>query len=179
MTRERKIYIVIGGLAVLGLGIDRVLIGTDLTDLTPASAAGVAAASAADMAGLDDLEALMAPLPTAGGGVAQHLRDVAQRTGQTPSQMRDAFTPAASWTGEKPNTLTIYPHEVVRLFGETHTLDAVMTIEGVDYAVVDGRHMLAVGDRFDGLEVASIADQSVVFRLGHAQVELTLEPNAR
>ncbi len=177
LSRERQIYVGIGVLALLALGVDRVLIGSDLTDPVSASAAAgaIGVQGDSDPTADVDLELLLEPLELAGDPIVDRVRAVTGKSGGDITEVRDAFVPAPSWKGQAPAPEAVDLHALASRFRDTHQLHAVMTIDGVDYAVIDGRRMLAVGGRIDGFELVSIGDQAAVFRYDAVTTTLSLD----
>ena len=179
LSKERKIYLVLSGIALLGLGIDRVLIGTELTDPNTASAAADASVSTADLTSPPDLDVLLSPMPLAEGTVAHRLKDSSQQPNLYTVSLRDMFIPSSSWGPRTQEVNSGDPREsAVRRFYSNHRLEAVMTSDAKNYALLDGTHMLQEGDQFDGFKLVSIADRSVTFQLDGHMVTLPLQrPN--
>ena len=179
LSKERKIYLVLSGIALLGLGVDRVLVGTELTDPKAASAAADASMFAADLTPPPDLNILLSPMPIAEGAVARRLKVSSQQPGFYTASLRDMFIPSSSWGPRTQEIKAGDPRESsARRFYSNHRLEAVMTSDAKKYALLDGTHMLQEGDRFDGFILVSIADRSVTFKLDSHTVTLPLQrPN--
>jgi len=161
------------GIAVGGWFVDRVLIGYDLTSPNEA---------AAQYIGESTLEPAMPEVrTTANKGqpvaqlIADRLRAVSDDAGPTPIPIRNAFHPVASWSDQPEPTRFIESTVDVKAFAQAHRLEAILVIDGRNYAILDGQEVMSVGQSLDGFELMSMDEQSAVFSLSGVQIELTLE----
>lgn len=173
LNKERKIYVGLGLLAFVGLTVDRVIIGTELTGPSPAAASLVDDLSVQSLP--DSLVSWDPSMTQDHHGVALRLRAVSSSMQPGMLGLRDAFRPDESWfqAGYSPPSDSD-PDRLLR-FQKNHRLDAIMVIDGVAYAVMDGQRMLTTGDRLEGFEVISVTARSARFRHGDEQVEFALE----
>lgn len=175
-SRERNVLIAVLGVAGVGLLIDRVVIGSDMT--CPAeSSAGVVEDIMADPASL-----LIVPDrggDTAGPGVgpaeslAQRLREVAGKSASGDgSAPRDAFAPGPSWApvGVEPRAGND-AELAAETFKQDHKLEAVLVTGEQRYAVVNGQ-TIYVGQTLQGYRLVSVQERSAEFRAGGVTVLL-------
>lgn len=175
-SRERNILIAVLGVAGLGLLIDRVVIGSDVT--SPAeSSAGVVDDIADDPASLlivSDAPQDAAPASAnATESLANRLRRVAgQAELNDGAAVRDAFIPAPSWTPvdfepESGSEAAL----AIESFKRDNKLEAVLVTGDQRCAVVNGQTVY-VGQTLQGYRLVSVQERSAEFRAGGVTVSL-------
>ena len=179
LTRERKIYAAVLVLVVGALVVDQLFPspGEDEDDV----AATALDDSAVDV---DAYESLITagPLRKYNHPVAVRLSRHAAGEPVDPANLRDVFRPDASWAVRpqpviKPDSPTPVVDDgsmTAEQFRAKHQLEAVMMIDGVGYAILDGFAVLRPGNRIDGFKVIAVGDRTVEFRSETQTVTLVL-----
>lgn len=165
-------------LAVAGLGllVDRVIIGSDMTG--PAeSSAGVFDDVTADPASLLIVPDKAGGAPRTGadpaGSLANRLRQVAGlATTGNGSVTRDAFAPGPGWApvGSAPDAGG-EAAMAAEAFKRDHKLEAVLLTGDQRYAVVNGR-TIYVGQTLQGYRLVSVRERSAEFQAGGVTISL-------
>jgi hypothetical protein len=173
-TRERTVLIAVLSVAGLGLLVDRVVIGSDVTG--PAqSSAGVIDALDADAAVLPAPPQMPVVDKAPGVTFAMRLRRIAQASADTdPGQVRDAFTPGPGWSSTasaKGGATDNQRRQAAEKFKSSHRLEAVLMTGNNHCAVIDGRTVY-LGQTLDGYRLVAVHERSVVFQGDGVRVEL-------
>jgi len=184
-SRERTILIAVLAVAGIGLLVDRVVIGSDVTG--PAeSSAGVVDGFDTDPAGppststtqlINTLVGDQAPAASNGGGTsfAQRLRLVTgPSAGTDPQQVRDAFKPGPGWAASPSDSGAVTDNQArlaAQAFRSTHVLEAVLVSGDTRYAVIGGQ-TLSIGQELDGYRLVAVLERSAVFQVHGLRVEL-------
>ena len=170
-SRERNVLIAVLGVAGLGLLVDRVVIGSDVT--APAeSSAGM----------LDDVTfdpASLSIVPDKAGdagpaeSLANRLRQIAgEATSGDGAVIRDAFTPPASWVpADGEQRAGSEAALAVEEFKRDHKLEAVLVTGDQRCAVINGQTVY-VGQTVQGYRLVSVQERSAEFRAGGVTVSL-------
>ncbi len=173
LTKERRVYAAILGLAGAVWAVDRLWLSGGPQPASasaiaagapavaaPASAAPGAGNSAAPKAALADrLESLRRSLPAAPAG-------------------DDAFRVPAEWRPnlpEAPSAAPAAPRFDTEAFSKAHRLTRVLMGSNINAAVVDGGSMLRPGQELDGMVLKEVTARSAIFERDGAEVELTLD----
>jgi len=174
LSRERKVFIGVLSVALAGLLVDRIFLGSGLT--------GAAEASAAEEYALDpfteqfDIEPLtIEPEPASlTATLADRLEDYAQSHADDAGTLPDVFQPSAAWLPESPEADGAYrPPNAADEFRATHQLTAVMLSRSTPGAVVN-KQFLTVGMEIDGFTLVSLSERSAIFDDDGKRVELQL-----
>ena len=135
LSKERKVYVVVFGLAVVGMLADRVFLGTDASSPAGAEAQTLIVPpeerQAASEAGNVHAKTM---------DLASYLQELAE-TNEGIAEVPDAFACQADWA--KPPSMELLelgPDNLAEKFKETHRLTAISAIEGgTPIAVINGR----------------------------------------
>lgn len=175
-SRERNVLIAVLGVAGLGLLVDRVVIGSDVTG--PAeSSAGVVDDIATDPASL-----LIVPDKAGNAGkgadipvepLANRLRKIVGNTGAGDgSAARDAFTVPTGWVpADAESEAGSEAAVAAETFKRDHKLEAVLVTGDQRCAVVNGQTVY-VGQSLQGYRLVSVQERSAEFRSGGVTVSL-------
>ncbi len=175
-SRERNALIAVLAIAGLGLLVDRVVIGSDMTG--PAeSSAGVLDDFAADPASLlivpDKAGNAVPPGADHAGSLASRLRQITGgATTGDGSVVRDAFAPGPGWVpvGIEPEAGGVAAM-AAEAFKRDHKLEAVLVTGDQRYAVVNGQ-TIYVGQTLQGYRLVSVRERSAEFQAGGVTVSL-------
>ncbi|MEZ6190763.1 MAG: hypothetical protein R3C45_05665 [Phycisphaerales bacterium] len=165
------------GVAGLGLLVDRVVIGSDMTG--PAeSSAGVL-----DDVSVDAESLLIVPDKPGNTGqgiavpaesLASRLRGVAGNAATTGGAARDAFAVPPSWVPADAEPVAgSEAAQAVETFKRDHKLEAVLVTGDQRCAVVNGQTMY-VGQSLQGYRLVSVQERSAEFRSGGVVITLGL-----
>ncbi len=179
--RERNILIAVLGVAGLGLLIDRVVIGSDVTGPSESSASVI---DAIDPSLADPSDLLISqttdPTVRAKGpavSVAQKLRQAVGDLAVTdPSMARDAFAPGEGWRTTTLVQGVVTDNTSSRLaaeFKSRHKLEAVLALGDNQYAVIGGQ-TLHIGQELDGFKLVAVYARSAIFESGGIRVEVVI-----
>jgi len=184
-SRERTILIAVLSVAGLGLLVDRVVIGSDVT--------GPAQTSAGVLDGFDvNLAELAAESSTeliksTGGdtppvvSLAERLRKIAGSSGDTDfTQTRDAFSPGPGWEASSSAAGTVPDNQARRAaeaFQSRHVLEAVLVSGDNRYAVIGGQTFL-IGQTLDGYHLVEVHERSAVFEARGVRVRLGIKADS-
>lgn len=180
-SRERTILIVVLSAAGLGLVVDRVVIGSDVTGPAQSSAGvvdgfdvGPSPLPAASASGpVESLNTDKAPA----GSFAQRLRLITDSSADTDlAQARDAFKPGLGWGAipSAPGAATDnQARRAAEAFQQTHRLDAVLVTDDNRCAVIGGQ-TLFIGQMLDGYRLEAVHKRSVVFEASGVRVEIRI-----
>ncbi|UCD74308.1 MAG: hypothetical protein JSV91_11005 [Phycisphaerales bacterium] len=183
LSRERKVFIGILGVALIGLGADRMFFSSGLTGPAEASAAvGEFEVDASLEAPLGEVDpepvAIHESTESATEALAGRFKEYAQRGSSDITGLSNVFNPSDSWLGGSD-----LPAGADRAasatdeFGATHRLNAVMMSRSNPGAVVNKR-LIAVGQEVDGFTLIEVNERSVVFEGEDERVVLELDPPA-
>ncbi len=176
ISRERTILIAVLGVAGLGLLVDRVLLGSDVTG--PAeTTAGVMDVQAVDPASLliqPSREQSLAEQP-GGAPLAERLRlAVHGRIGDNELPTRNAFVPSPAWIPSGLGTVqTDEQADRVREFTQQYHLEAVLLTGNRRCAVINGTTVYP-GQMLDGYRLLSVRERSAEFEVDGVRVNLRL-----
>jgi hypothetical protein len=176
-SRERNVFIGILGVALTGLAVDRVFLGSGATGPAAASAAAEAYAVDPSSDGIEleitDADAQPVSLTSA---LAGRLEEFARSGGQEPGDLPDVFEPSVSWQGASVSdgAVASRPLNASEAFQAAHRLNAVMLSNSNPGAVVDGE-FLRIGQGLDGFVLTSVNERSAVFEGENEQAELALD----
>jgi hypothetical protein len=180
-SRERTLLITVLGVAGLGLLIDRVIIGSDVTGPAQTSAGVIDSIDAglAQPAGV--LPEVSGESPVEVISFAQRLRSAVGSSVDTdPAACRDAFSPGTGWDvgglGVGPATDNKI-RELAQAFQGGHTLEAVLVSGDKRYAVVDGQ-TLYIGQELDGYRLAEVHERTAIFQARGIRVEIGIKAGA-
>lgn len=183
LTRERKIFASVLGLAAVAFAVDRVTGGggtaTDASDSSPAAVASEPS----------DLLMANATTPATGdkgahGAVALNAASLSARisacaatTAHSNSPSRDLFRLPAKWSNQIQSNSADAARIAADKFSRSHRLSAVArNAGGGSVAVVEGK-LLHVGNALDGFTLTSVAPDSAVFT-GPGGTQVCLPLNA-
>lgn len=168
MTGKRKIYVVILGLGLVALAIDRLFVLPGRAEARPSAVAQVADPP--------DVPAPAVPADDASGPAAGARVTIADRLDALAdlheydlTNLPNAFAPSSDWfaTDVEPRVST------ASRFLQEHTLNAVMASEGDGYAIINGKSLF-IGHVIDGFMLVDVRPRSVVLESQGTRVELTL-----
>lgn len=177
-SRERNVFIGILGVALAGLAVDRVFLGSGATGPAEASAAAeeYAVDPFSDVLEVELVEAAdeAEPLTSA---LAGRLEEFARSDQRDTGDLPDIFEPSASWRGmpSSDGAVASRPASPAEAFQAAHRLNAVMLSDSKPGAVVDGQ-FLTIGQDLDGFVLTSVNERSAVFKAENEQAELALDP---
>lgn len=164
-TKRQKIMLVVFGVGLVGLAIDRVFVR---------SQGGPAAASAGSSP-----SATASPLPAPDLPAAPQETPAAQCLNRLWSdkevdfdRVRNPFSLPLSWSNgtEKPSRT---PLDAGALFAKRHQLAAVVLDGPRSYVLIDDR-LLRPGQDIDGFRLVSVGDLSALFERAGTRVSLEL-----
>ncbi len=187
MTQRRKNQLF---LSVLGIGgaallVDRFFVGSPLA--APAALqAGESASETPPLPGSPAAPATRIAATADGAGLALSIPELPfpRELPRLPegTRLRDVFSRPKSGPrrsdadGETHDgQLDEEPRDRVKDFPQRHRLDGVFLDEGLKIAVVDGA-WVAIGDKVDGCDLASIDGNQATFRCGDRETSLRMEP---
>ncbi len=181
-SRERNILIAVLSVAGLGLGIDRFVIGSEVTGPSQSSASviGELDAESAGWLAVPDTESIKSTGADEAPGVsfAERLRLIADSSaGTDPGQSRDAFAPGPGWevtdieVGGVPDNQA---RQIAEDFRSKHLLEAVLVSGDKRYAVIGGQ-TLFIGQKLDGYRLQAVLERSAVFEGRGIRVELRIK----
>ena len=171
-TRQRKIFLGIGALALTAFGADRIFFGSSVSGPESASADSVTDSQKAAAATTAEIDALLNDEdPTATVSLSQQLTQLARRRPALLNDDRDAFRPSTDWIG-LDGTAQGMPTDAAG-FREAHELVALMPKHRRPCAMVDGQ-TLFVGQMLDGFTLVAVRDRSAIFESAGRRVELQM-----
>lgn len=179
LSKERKVYLGVLGVAGLALAIDFVLPNPDEADASAehGTPMGVGPAGESDPDSVDIQ-----------GDGANQIALTAKRLHELEATLRlggeraaDPFTPGPLWA--PPESGNEYPDgptsiERAAVFAARHTLTAVLESRAGAGAVVDGV-FLQVGESLEEFELVAVGDRTAVFQSGDAVAILEIEGGGR
>lgn len=166
LTNQRKALLAVFSLSLIGLGVDRLILGGGPADVAaaPTETPAVSPAPIAESA------------PLAPARPTLSVRRQLEAAGE-PSAAGSAFDLPATWRAELAPPQPVTPDNVAPPAPEAPDLSARLTsiVKGPDgwRAIVNGR-TVRVGDVVDGWKAAEMAPRSVVFSRGARRVTLAL-----
>ncbi len=187
LSKQRKVYIGILGVAALGFLVDRAFLGPEEASgayVEPAPSDFAVRTSTSE----DLFSSVMVGEPSGGrvSSIANRLAEVGKTDPVGPDDLKDAFRPVPEWMAELSPKGKRGPGSTdnVQLFREKYRIMGV----GGGRAIIHGefpsrskegetcveQRMMQVGDRAGDFTVVSITQTSVVFACGDTQVELSL-----
>jgi hypothetical protein len=181
-SRERNILIAVLSVAGLGLVVDRVVIGSDVTGPAQTSA-GVSDGFAA--VPVEDLIVTSTEFNKSTSGdttpvvsFADRLRLITDKSGDADlSPRRDAFSPSPGW-GATPSSVGGVPDNQALRAAETfqskHVLEAVLVSGDNRYAVIGGQP-ISIGQTLDGYRLMTVHERSAVFEAQGVRVKLGIK----
>jgi len=176
LSKKRKVYVCVLGLAVLILLVDRVFLGPAGLAPEEASAGPVGTSSSAAAVGKSATTgAPQAAEPAPEQSIVVRLRALGQAQTDTAA-VRDAFRPSPSWLAE------MRPSRGGEASGRSdaprrsfnHRLMAVMMDGQGGLAIIDGK-CLRVGQTMDGFTLVRLSKSSAVLEAGGQKVKLRLD----
>lgn len=177
-SRERNVFIGILGVALTGLAVDRVFLGSGATGPAAASAAAeeFAVDPFSDLLEVELAEAADEPEPLT-SALAGRLEAFTRSGEHELGDLPDIFEPSASWRSapSSEGAVAARPASASEAFQAAHRLNAVMLSDSKPGAVVDGR-FLTIGQDLDGFVLTSVSERSAVFKAENEQAELALDP---
>jgi hypothetical protein len=167
ITRERKLYAAIFGLALLGLTLDRTIYGSSEAPVAPTN---------------NDAIVTPAPAPATGSinaaeeaSLAGRLISAANEPEFTPAHIREPFKSQLPWLASVPATTAATPSSSEQ-FAARHALTALMGSGQNGYAIIDGV-CVRIGRTIDGFRLVSVDGRSATLESGADQVRLILKTN--
>lgn len=165
LSRGRKGWVGILGLAGMALAVDRTFIFT-----------GGSHANAEDLVIQQEVSHQSA-VPERSAGVAhtdlaQRLRAYGAESGTSPEMLPDAFAEPEQWFSAVSAS---YAQSDGRPVSTSFVLTAVVTSTDGGYAVIDGR-LLKVGQTHRGMRLDSIANHNAVIEIGGVRHKLQIAP---
>jgi len=179
LTKQRKVYGAVLGLALLALGVDRFIFspGDPESPAAPPAAGNTPHAVKKFVASGDTAQAQEARL-TGLAALAKRMRDMAEVERLDVGDTKDAFVPAAAWVGQmKTETasaaqIAAQPLDPAAAFREHHHLVAVLKSSHGGVAILDGK-TVRIGQHVDAFSLVTVGDRTALFRAGN--IDLTLE----
>jgi hypothetical protein len=174
MSKQRKLFVGILGLALAGLVIDRTVL--DGSVLGPnAAAAHSGARPDTDAAPTPAEDHLQEPLSSR-GMLASRLRQVGADLDLDPGSVRDAFSPSELFTGPPP--VEEQPDEpdfdkLAQAFAAAHRLTSVLVTSTDRSAVINGKRFV-IGAQVDGFTLIEIQSRAAVFERDGRTVQLNI-----
>ncbi len=157
LTGERKVYVAILGLGLVGLVLNRAF-------MEPQRASAAADSATPDQSSLlvnDSAKPRARSEPRQEGPtLSSRMRDAAMRTMAGNDQVVDAFDPHANQTPVL--TPTAAPPTEAELFSQAHKLSAIVTTDKGGAAIVDGKTIL-VGHAIQGFTLTRVDDDGAHF----------------
>lgn len=178
-SRERNVFIGILGVALTGLGVDRVFLASGATGPAAASAAEEYAVDPfSDVIEMEITEADDQPVSLT-SALAGRLEEFARGGQRDVGDLPDIFEPSAVWrsTPSSDGAVSSRPLSPAEAFQAAHRLNAVMLSDSKPGAVVDGQ-FLTIGQDLDGFVLTSVNERSAVFKAENEQAELALDPQS-
>jgi len=172
-SRQRKIYVAILAVALGGLVVDRVVL--------EGGATGPSASEASDLSSLPAVSASAAVLtqspvnPAARTKtLASRLSDIAKTQNLDPSQVEDAFRPAAGWIEQRQSkTAPVAVVNDVQAFTDKHKLLALINNPQGGAAIINNQTIVP-GKTIDGFTLVEVAKRSAFFERDGQRIELKL-----
>jgi len=178
ITKRQQIGIVVVGLALAGLMLDRTVLGGG-----PAKASASAAKPAGGAAGkaAKGNAAATGATATAGRRAIAGLQDLAKLLEATAAAQKvkaadvtDAFKPVAAWAGAPAEAPAVNKAQAsAAQFVQKHRLSAIMRGPTGGSAII-GTKFVALGQRVDGYRLVTIGARSVTLDNGVQRVTLWL-----
>lgn len=154
LSRERKVYVAIFGLAAGALVIDRVLLDSGVSDPASAGAETLLVASGGSVPSIDGLNALP---DKAKATLASHLGKLADPSDIDMSKLTDAFAASSAWKPEPAKE----PEKIAKKMPDgSYTLSAILT--GPNAAAVINGKPISVGGQVDGFTLIAVTENSAV-----------------
>ena len=180
LTRKRKALLVLLGLGLTAVAVDRVFILDSSAEGGHYAVAGPQGASpfaAVETAGTPSINVAD---PAASGPPPVPLVDrfeaAAAKHDYDLWNVADAFKVPEFWEQSASTDAAEPPALTANAFVRRHRLNAVMVGRGRAYAVVDGR-LLYAGDEIDGYRLISIEERAVTFESHAGTVAIELDPS--
>lgn len=183
LSRERKFFVAICGLAVVALVVDRTLLSEAAAD--DASAADPASLLVTNSPGTTGPRPSGAGTTRKGGetssaaAISSLLAEMADRNRRQLEQTPDAFHPGAAWSAPDMSQPGPPASDArVESFAKRKVTSIVAGGRGRAGAMVDGR-MVYIGQSLDGFTLVSVDNQSAMFEGRSVQVRLSLTGEPR
>ena len=177
LTRKRKALLVLLGLGLTAVAVDRVFILDSSAEGGHYAVAGQQGASpfaAVETAGApvaDPAASSPPPVP-----LVDRFEAAAAKHDYDLWNVADAFKVPEFWEQSASTDAAEPPALAANAFVRRHRLNAVMVGRGRAYAVVDGR-LLYADDEIDGYRLISIEERAVTFESHAGHVVLDLDPS--
>jgi hypothetical protein len=165
ISKERKIYAVLVGVAAVGLG-------AVFFNLAPGAPAAEAAAGTVDAQSKPVADPSTSALDSGNTNflsLASKLKSFG--TSYKISGRVDAFKPGSAWLVAKPAANIAVAARAVDAFKGAHQLSAVLVAGWSSHAIVDGR-TFAIGQSLDGYKLVAITPKTAVFQANATKVVL-------
>jgi len=179
LSKRHKLCMVVLGLALCGLVIDRTLLldsGVTAPQEVAAAGTGLEATTPAPVSAAVG-RGTPAPVSSAQPSLAERLSALAVTHRLDPAQVQDAFRLHKAWKPQVSAEDAPDPREIrAKEFSKKHTLEAVMISGRVRTAVVDGR-WLFVGQWLYDFRLIAVAPGSATFDFKGKRVVLRLPGN--
>jgi hypothetical protein len=184
LTKERKMILVVLGLAVGAFLVDRLVLDSGFSEPAQAQASeAVAISQAPILAGRTPAAEPVAPQAdpavAAQVALADRLAQLQDSKGFTLTKINDAFArpgglaPPADLPNDRPEPSAAA--SAAETFQKTHRLMAVVASERGHMAIINGR-TVRVGQSLDGFELLSVEQRSVLLGKDSVRVQLKLDP---
>jgi len=167
-TKRQKIMLVVFGVGLVGLAIDRLFVRSQ--GGPAAASAGSSPAATASPLPAPDLPA--APAPPQETPATQCLNRLWSDKEVDFEHVRNPFSLPSSWSNgtEKPSRT---PLDAGALFAKRHQLTAVVLDGPRSYVLIDDR-FLRPGQDIDGFRLVSVGERSALFERAGTRVTLEL-----
>jgi hypothetical protein len=174
LTRERKTFFALAVLTALALGIDRFLLGSDVSGPSSAAAGTISPYEAASSKATLAVDRLLSePDPSVRPSLARNLRRLAAEH-PLDSIERDAFAPSTAWLNAQGSTGPSSAGGDTAGFDRLHRLVAVIPTRRRPCAMVDGQPMF-IGQKLDGHTLIAVRQRSAVFEANGRRVVLLMD----
>jgi hypothetical protein len=177
LTRSKKLFLGILGIAVAALLIDRLVLAPGEAGPQQASASAVPRAPASPPPA--PAAAPASPGRTAPAAdspsVADRLLAMAASRQFDPADVGDAFAPRGSWAARLVKGKLDVVLDPAADFARNHRLMSLVFGEKGACAVINGK-LYGVGEIVDGHKLVRLTPHSAVFQSNTHQVELTIDP---
>ena len=184
LSRERKTFVVICGLALVALVVDRTLLGEAAAEdaqADPSSllVSGGSSSGAPGARPATNSTARKGGDASSAAAVSNLLNQMAERNRRQLEQTPDAFQPGSAWSAPDMTQPGLPTADVrVETFAKRKLASIVAGGRGKAGAMVDGR-MIQIGQSLDGFTLVSVDGQSALFEGRAVQVRLSLAGEAR
>jgi hypothetical protein len=154
--KKQKIYGSVLGAALVAWGVDAMFFESPETPNREVASAAVAPRAQAAPEPVSSTAVPVVAQEDSNQWLGSRLRDWSEKNPDATNQVRDIFSPPASWIPQKPAAPPPAPGKVAEDFRRDHHLTAVVLGASGGSAVIDGR-LLHIGQTVGGCRLKAVS----------------------